>query len=87
MCCFDAGIPEGNRFLERVYSYLRDMDRQGKLPVYIDGCYVVTRKEQVNEALRELRRVKKEFKDDFKMRVTCAHLEIQDDADLERFAK
>ncbi len=167
---FDAGIPEGNRFHERVYSILRDMDRQGKLPVFIDGCYVVTRKEQVPEALRELRRMKKEFntehlkvhtlkifmdgtlrietaalvtpyedtgttgttafnkyeiaellktlnedgldlhlhtvgeaasravldgvetarkelQDDFKVHVTCAHLEIQDDADLERFAK
>jgi len=58
---FDAGIPEGNRFHERVYSHLRDMDRQGKLPVFIDECYVVTRKEQVPEALRELRRMKKEF--------------------------
>ena len=30
---------------------------------------------------------KKEMGDSLKVRVTCAHLEIQDDADLERFAK
>ena len=30
---------------------------------------------------------KKEMGDDLKVKVTCAHLEIQDDADLERFAK
>ena len=29
----------------------------------------------------------KELGDDFRVRVTCAHLEIQDDADLDRFAK
>ena len=30
---------------------------------------------------------KKELGDSFRVRVTCAHLEIQDDADLDRFAK
>jgi predicted amidohydrolase YtcJ len=30
---------------------------------------------------------RKEMGDDLKVRVTCAHLEIQDDADLDRFAK
>ena len=30
---------------------------------------------------------RKELGDDFHVRVTCAHLEIQDDADLDRFAK
>ena len=30
---------------------------------------------------------KKELGDQYHVRVTCAHLEIQDDADLDRFAK
>jgi predicted amidohydrolase YtcJ len=30
---------------------------------------------------------RKELGDNFRVRVTCAHLEIQDDADLDRFAK
>ena len=30
---------------------------------------------------------KKELGDDFRVKVTCAHLEIQDDADMDRFAK
>ena len=30
---------------------------------------------------------RKELGDDFHVRVTCAHLEVQDDADLDRFAK
>jgi hypothetical protein len=30
---------------------------------------------------------KKELGDKFRVKVTCAHLEIQDDADMERFAK
>ena len=31
--------------------------------------------------------VRKELGDKFRVRVTCAHLEVQDDADLDRFAK
>ena len=34
---FDAGFPEHNELQERFYKYLREMDRQGKLPVYVDG--------------------------------------------------
>ena len=167
---FDAGIPECNDLHERIYKRLRDLDRQGKLPVYIDGCYVITQPRQVPEALEELKRLNREFDtnhlkvhtlkifndgtlkiktaalvtpyegtqekgtaafnkdqiadllmrlneagldlhlhtvgegasrnvldgvemarkalgDKYRVKVTCAHLEIQDDADLERFAK
>lgn len=169
-CVFDAGIPEGNDFHERVYARLCEMDRQGRLPVYIDGCYVsmhpkrwkedlkalkhfnrdyntehlkvhtlkifmdgtikietaalitpyegtnktgVTsyNKEQLAEVLRELNglgfdlhlhtvgegasrtvldsveTVKKELGDAYRVKVTCAHLEIQDDTDMDRFAE
>lgn len=58
---FDAGIPECNPLHERIYARLRDLDRQGKLPVYIDGCYVITAPKQVPEALEELKRFRREF--------------------------
>jgi predicted amidohydrolase YtcJ len=169
-CVFDAGFPEHNELHERMYARLREMDRKGRLPVYIDGCYVVTQPRQVEKAIEELRRMKREFDtehlkvhtfkifmdgtlkietaamvtpyvdtgavgatalsveqlaevlvalneegldfhahcvgeassrvvldgvelakarlgDDFHVRVTCAHLWIQDDADLSRFAE
>ena len=167
---FDAGIPECNELHERIYTRLRELDRQGKLPVYIDGCYVITQPRQVPEALEELKRLERKFDTDhlkvhtlkifndgtlkihtaamvtpyedthekgtaafnkeqiadlllrlneagldlhlhtvgegasrnvldgvemarktlgdkYRVKVTCAHLEVQDDADLDRFAK
>ncbi|MBR0301209.1 MAG: amidohydrolase family protein, partial [Bacteroidales bacterium] len=167
---FDAGIPECNDFHERVYRRLKKMDEEGELPVYIDGCYVITQPRQVPEALKNLKRFKSEYHtehlkvhtlkifndgtlkietaalvtpyedtgdkgtaafnkdqiaellkqlneegldlhlhtvgegasrnvldgvelakqslgDKYHVKVTCAHLEIQDDADIDRFAK
>ena len=169
-CVFDAGFPEHNGANERIYAYLRELDRQGKLPVYVDGCYVLTQPRKMKEALEGVKRfrdefdtehmkvhtlkifmdgtlkietaamvtpyvdtgvlgasafnaqqvaeilkelneagldlhvhtvgeassrvvldgvelAKKELGDQYHVRVTCAHLEIQDDADLDRFAK
>ena len=167
---FDAAFPEHNPIHERIYAYLREMDKQGKLPIYIDGSYVLTRPGKMQEALEEVRRFSREFKtehlkvhtlkifmdgtlkietaamvtpyedtgvtgttafnaeqvaeilrslneagldlhvhtvgeaasrvvldgvelarkelgDDYRVKVTCAHLEVQDDADLGRFAE
>ena len=167
---FDAGFPEHNGVNERIYACLQELDRQGKLPVYVDGCYVLTQPrkmkealegvkrfrekfntehmkvhtlkifmdgtlkietaamvtpyvdtgltgatafdaEQVSELLKELNEAgldlhvhtvgeassrvvldgvemaRKELGDRFRVKVTCAHLWVQDDADLERFAK
>ncbi len=58
---FDAGFPEHNGVNERIYSYLRDLDRQGKLPVYVDGCYVLTQPRKMKEALDEVKRFRNEF--------------------------
>lgn len=58
---FDSGIPECNDLHERIYDRLREMDKQGKLPVYIDGCYVITQPRQVPEALEELKRLRDKF--------------------------
>jgi hypothetical protein len=167
---FDAGNPGFQAFDERVYARLCELDRQGKLPVYIDGCYVVAAQWEAEDGLKELKRfhseyntehlrihtmkifmdgtqtihtaamltpyegtietghtafnkedlaevikqlneegldlhlhtvgeaasrtvldavelARKELGDNFHVRVTCAHLEIQDDADLSRFAE
>ena len=168
---FDAGIPGYAAFHERVYTRLRELDRQGKLPIYVDGCYVIAAPWQAKDGLEELKRfrreydtehlkvhtmkifmdgtnkihtaamlepyadtqttgastafnpeelasllkqlneenldlhlhtvgeaashtvldavelVRKELGDSFHIKVTCAHLEVQADADLERFAK
>ena len=65
---FDAGFPEHNDIHERIYSKLRDLDRQGKLPVYIDGCYILTNPMKVKEALEETKRFNREF--------TTGHLKV-----------
>ncbi len=167
---FDAGTPKADAFHERCYKILCKLDKEGRLPVYVDGCFAimdprdipnaietVTRynseyntehlkvhtlkmfmdgtlkihtaamvtpyadtntkcttlinKEQVKELLLKLNELgwdlhvhavaeaasrvvldgvelaRAELGDKFRVKVTCAHLEIQDDADLERFAK
>ena len=65
---FDAGFPEHNDIHERIYAYLRDLDKQGKLPVYIDGCYMLTNPRKVKEALEETKRFNREF--------TTEHLKV-----------
>lgn len=167
---FDSGFPEHNDIHERIYEQLSELDKQGKLPVYIDGCYVLTQPRKLQEALAEVKRfhqkfntehlkvhtlkifmdgtmkietaamvtpyadsgvlgatafnaeqvadilkelneagldlhvhtvgeaasrvvldgveiARKELGDKYRVKVTCAHLWTQDDADLERFAK
>ena len=167
---FDAGFPEHNDVNERIYKYLQQLDKQGKLPVYVDGCYVLTQPRKMREALEGVKRFREEFNtehmkvhtlkifmdgtlkietaamvtpyvdtgvkgatafnaqqmaeilkelneagldlhvhtvgeaasrvvldgvemarkelgDKYRVRVTCAHLWVQDDADLDRFAK
>ncbi|MGX8704536.1 MAG: amidohydrolase family protein, partial [bacterium] len=167
---FDAGFPMHNWLHEKIYNVLREMDKQERLPVYIDGCYVLTMPRLMKEALDEVKRFSREFNtehlkvhtlkifmdgtlkietaaqvtpyadtgvagytafeaeqiaeiikelnaagldlhvhtvgerasriildgvelarkelgDDYHTKVTCAHLEVQDDADLPRFAK
>ena len=58
---FDAGIPGYAALHERVYTRLRELDRQGKLPIYIEGCYVIAAPWQVKEGLEELKRFRREF--------------------------
>ena len=58
---FDAGFPEHNGVNERIYACLRELDRQGKLPVYVDGCYVLTQPRKMREALDGVKRFREEF--------------------------
>ena len=167
---FDSGLPGDAKFHEKVYKRLLELDKQGKLPVYVDGSLVINAERDAKEGLEEVKRLhreydtehlkvhtmkifmdgtqkihtaamvtpyvdvgtlgatafsaegicellknlneadldlhlhtvgerasrtvmdgvemaKKEMGDSLKVRVTCAHLEIEDDADLDRFAK
>ncbi|MBR1477688.1 MAG: amidohydrolase family protein [Lachnospiraceae bacterium] len=58
---FDAGFPEHEQIHERIYQQLRTMDQQGRLPIYIDGCYMLTNPRKTDEALKELKRFNREF--------------------------
>ena len=167
---FDAGFPEGEALHERIYERLYELDKQGKLPVYIDGSIALTNPQKTKEVVADVKRfqekfdsdhlnvhtfkvfmdgtlrietaaqvtpyvdthkrggttysseemaevlkllneagldfhahtvgerasrtvldgvelARKELGDKFRVKVTCAHLEIQDDADIDRFAK
>ena len=167
---FDAGTPKADAFHEHCYKVLRKLDKEGRLPVYIDGCYAIVDPRDIPNAVETVTRYNREYNtehlkvhtlkmfmdgtlkihtagmvtpyadtntksstlinkeqmkdlliklndagwdlhvhtvaeassrvvldgvelaraelgDKFRVKVTCAHLEIQDDADLERFAK
>ena len=58
---FDAGFPEHNSVHERMYECLCELDKQGKLPIYIDGCYVLTRPSKMHEAIEEVKRFGRKF--------------------------
>ena len=58
---FDAGFPEHNDILERIYTQLRNLDIEGKLPIYVDGCYVLTQPAKLQEAMEGVKRFHREF--------------------------
>ena len=58
---FDGGIPGFNKYHERVYKRLRDLDKQGRLPVYVDGCYVISSAREAEEGLKALKRFRREY--------------------------
>ncbi|MBO6080233.1 MAG: amidohydrolase family protein [Bacteroidales bacterium] len=58
---FDAGFPEHNPVHERMYDILCKMDKEGKLPIYIDGSYVLTRPSKMHEAIEEVKRFNRKF--------------------------
>ena len=58
---FDAGIPGFETFHGRVYSRLCELDRQGKLPIYVDGCYVISADWEAEEGLEKLRQFRRTY--------------------------
>ena len=61
---FDAGFPEHNEFQERMFHVFREMDKQGKFPIYIDGSYFVTNRNKLRSGLEETKRWNREFTTD-----------------------
>ena len=58
---FDAGFPEHEWMHERIYNHLKKMDQEGKIPIYIDGCYMLTNPKKMKKAIEELQRFNREF--------------------------
>ena len=58
---FDAGFPANEAFHERVYNQLRELDKEGKLPVYVDGCYILTNPYKLDEVMEGLKRYQREY--------------------------
>jgi hypothetical protein len=58
---FDAGLPGDMKFHEKVYKRLCELDKQGKLPVYVDGCLVVNSERDAEEGLKQLKRIQREY--------------------------
>ena len=58
---FDAGLPGDMKFHEKVYKRLVELDKQGKLPIYVDGSLVVNAERDAEEGLKELKRIQREY--------------------------
>lgn len=58
---FDAGLPGAEEFHERVYKILCDMDKEGKLPIYVEGSYLAYTPDMLNTAVEKLKRYREEF--------------------------
>ena len=58
---FDAGLPGDWKFHGKVYKRLCELDKQGKLPIYVDGCLVIDSERVAEEGLKELKRFQREY--------------------------
>ena len=58
---FDAGFPEGEALHERIYERLYELDKQGKLPVYIDGSIALTNPKKMKEVVEAVKRFRQKF--------------------------
>ena len=58
---FDAGFPEGDALHERIYERLYELDKQGKLPIYIDGSIALTNPKKMKEVVEEVKRFRQKF--------------------------
>ena len=60
-CVFDASRPGDWKFHEKVYKRLCELDKQGKLPIYVDGSLVIDSERVAEEGLKELKRFQREY--------------------------
>ena len=58
---FDAGTPKADEFHERCYKYLCKMDKEGRLPIYIDGCYAIMDPRDIPNAVETVTRYNREY--------------------------
>ncbi|MBP5483293.1 MAG: amidohydrolase family protein, partial [Bacteroidales bacterium] len=55
------GLPGDMKFHEKVYKRLVELDKQGKLPVYVDGSLVIDSEQVADEGLKELKRMQRKY--------------------------
>lgn len=58
---YEAGTPGSNELTERAYEVLSKMDKEGKLPVYIEGSYTIYDPAKRSTVTDELNRLNKKF--------------------------
>lgn len=58
---YEAGTPGSDTFTERVYGILCRMDKEGKLPIHIEGSYMAFLPDMIDGAIDNLIRMNKEF--------------------------
>ena len=58
---FEAGTPKMGPFHEHVYKVMREMDKRGELPIYIDGCYSIADPREIDDAIEVVKRYREEF--------------------------
>lgn len=58
---YEAGTPGSESFTERVYGVLCRMDKEGKLPIYVEGSYMAFLPELVDGSIDKLIRMNKEY--------------------------
>lgn len=61
VAAFEAGTPANPEFHERVYKVMREMDRDGELPVYIDGSYMVCDRNARDSIIDVMKHYREEF--------------------------
>ncbi len=58
---FDAGIPINTHFQDSVFDVLKKMDEEGKVPIHIEGCYMISAPDEFEGAIDKLKEYKKKY--------------------------
>lgn len=57
----DTGTPGADEFHERVYRILCDLDREGKLPITFEGCFLAYTPDHLANAVENLKRYRESY--------------------------